>query len=66
MNGKEVRRWLRALAQPTTYLGVAMLVTIFAGLAYLLVQSRTVEEEEAKRSGDNIVGIFAYSRFPAC
>ena len=61
MNGKEVRRWLRALAQPTTYLGVAMLLSIFAGLVYLLVESRKVEEEEARRSGDNIVRIFAQS-----
>jgi len=61
MNGNEVRRWLRALAQPTTYLGVVMLVFIFAGVIYLLIQSRTVEEEEARRSGDNIVRIFAQS-----
>jgi diguanylate cyclase (GGDEF)-like protein/PAS domain S-box-containing protein len=61
MNGNELRRWLRALAQPTTYLGVAMLLSIVAGVAYLLVQSRAVEVEEAKRSGDNIVRIFAQS-----
>ena len=61
MTGNEVGRWLRALAQPTTYLGVAMLLSIFAGVIYLLVQSRAVEEDEAKRSGANIVRIFAQS-----
>ena len=48
MNKNEVRGWLRALAQPTTYLGVAMLAFVFAGLIFLLLQSRAVEEEEAK------------------
>jgi diguanylate cyclase (GGDEF)-like protein/PAS domain S-box-containing protein len=61
MNGNEVRRWLRALAQPTTYLGVAMLVFVVAGVIFLLIQSRTVEEDEAKRDGDNVVRIFAQS-----
>ena len=61
MSGNEVRRWLRALAQPTTYLGVAMLLFIFVGLSFLLIQSRAVEEDEAKRSGANIVRIFAQS-----
>ena len=42
------------MAQPTTYLGVAMLAFIFAALSYLLIQSRTAEEDDAKRSGENV------------
>ena len=45
MNNNKARLGLRALAQPTTYLGVAMLAFIFAALSYLLIQSRTVEED---------------------
>jgi diguanylate cyclase (GGDEF)-like protein/PAS domain S-box-containing protein len=61
MNGNEVRRWLRALAQPTTYLGIAMLAFIFAGVTYLIINSRAVEEEEARRSSENVVSLFARS-----
>ncbi|MGE3159237.1 MAG: hypothetical protein AB7K78_21260, partial [Xanthobacteraceae bacterium] len=61
MNGNEVRRWLRALAQPTTYLGVAMLVFVLAGLTFLMIQSRDAEEDGAKRTGANVVRLFAES-----
>ena len=61
MNKNEVRGWLRALAQPTTYLGLAMLAFVFAGLTFLLLQSRADEEDEAKRTGENVVRLFAQS-----
>ena len=61
MSRQEMRRWLRALAQPTTYLGVAMLVFIFAALSYLLYQARASDEEDAKRSGENLTRMYAQS-----
>ena len=61
MNNNRAGLWLRALAQPTTYLGVAMLAFIFAALSYLLIQSRAVEEDDAKRSGENVVRLYAES-----
>jgi hypothetical protein len=45
----------------TTYLGLGMLAFVFAGLAFLLIQSRAVEEDEAKRTGENVVRLFAQS-----
>ncbi len=61
MNKNEVRGWLRALAQPTTYLGVGMLVFVFAGLIFLLLQSRAADEDEAKQTGENVARLFAQS-----
>ena len=67
MNKNEVGGWLRALAQPTTYLGLAMLAFVFAGLTFLLIQSRADEEDEAKRTEPaKTSSVYSLSRFPGC
>ncbi|MDO8877382.1 MAG: PAS domain-containing protein [Pseudolabrys sp.] len=47
----------RTLAQPVTYLGVAMLVAIYGVLVFLIVSDRHEAERGAKRQGDNLVRI---------
>src|SRR5262245_55674686 len=61
MKEGKARQWLRALAQPTTYLGVAMLVFVFVARGYLLLQSRAADEAEAKRNGENLARMVAHS-----
>jgi PAS domain S-box-containing protein len=51
----------RALAQPVTYLGVAMLVTIYCALAYLLIADRKIADNDAARDAGNLVRIFGQS-----
>jgi diguanylate cyclase (GGDEF)-like protein len=53
--------WLRALAQPVTYLGVAMLVAIAATLAYLIAQDRHQASRQAIRQGENLSRLFGDS-----
>jgi diguanylate cyclase (GGDEF)-like protein len=53
--------WLRACAQPVTYLGIAMLACVYAATAYLLVQDHRNANEEARRHGENIVRVFEES-----
>lgn len=52
-----LRRWLRALAQPVTYLGIAMLVFIYCVLAYLLAADRKVAEDDAGLRADNLARV---------
>jgi signal transduction histidine kinase len=52
---------LRPLAQPVTYLGVAMLVSIYSALAYLIVDDRRGAYQEAERQGSDLVRIFEKS-----
>jgi PAS domain S-box-containing protein len=59
MKGVNLRHNLRLLAQPTTYLGVAMLVFIYCTLAYLLVTDRQAAEQDAATRGENLVHILS-------
>ncbi len=52
-----MRRYMRPLAQPVTYLGVAMLVLIYCAVAYLLVNDRKIAEYDAGRRGDNLARV---------
>ena len=56
---------LRAWAQPVTYLGLAMLVTIYGFLAFLIVGDRNEATAAAKRQGGNLVRVIdkSYSNF---
>jgi diguanylate cyclase (GGDEF)-like protein len=53
--------WLRAWAQPVTYLGIAMLAIIGAGLAHLLAQDRERGDRDARREAENLVRVFEQS-----
>ena len=50
-----------ALAQPVTYLGVAMLAFIYCILTYLLVTDRKNAEYDAGRRGDNLARVVEQS-----
>jgi diguanylate cyclase (GGDEF)-like protein len=54
-------QWLRALAQPVTYLGVAMLASIFVTAAYLINEDRKNAVKEAQRQGENLARLFEQS-----
>jgi PAS domain S-box-containing protein len=61
MSADSIRRLARALAQPVTYLGVAMLVAIYCTLTYLLISDRQEAAADAARRGGNIVRIIEQS-----
>ena len=52
-----LRHWLRALAQPVTYLAVMMLVCIYCTLVYLLITDREIAEYDAGRRADNLAHV---------
>jgi len=56
-----IRSVARALAQPVTYLGIAMLVFLYSALAYLLAADRRSAEVEAMSRGDNLVRVLDQS-----
>ena len=51
-------RWLRAFMQPVTYLGVMMLVCIYATLTYLIVEDRRTAEVAAIAQSKNLATLF--------
>ena len=56
-----IREIARVLAQPTTYMGVAMLVFIYCAVAYLLIADRKNDFNDAVGRGENLVRIFDQS-----
>lgn len=52
---------LRALAQPVTYLGVAMLAFVYCAVAYLLIADRKDDFRDAVRDGENLARIIDQS-----
>ena len=61
MNKNCIREILRALAQPVTYLGVAMLVFIYCALAYLIIADRKTAYMTAERRAGNLVRVIDQS-----
>jgi PAS domain S-box-containing protein len=61
MTNDGVRRTSRALAQPVTYLGLAMLAFVYCALAYLLIADRDEAGRSAERRAANIARIFEQS-----
>jgi len=61
MRDTGVRGHLRSLAQPVTYLGVAMLAFIYLAVAYLIIQDRNEAYSIAARRGGNVVRIIEQS-----
>jgi PAS domain S-box-containing protein len=57
MSRERIRGIARALAQPVTYLGIAMLVFIYCALTYLLIADRKEAYSEARTRADNLVHI---------
>jgi PAS domain-containing protein len=53
--------WLRACAQPTTYLGVVMLAVIFSAVLYLRALHQHNAQQSATREAENLVRIFELS-----
>jgi diguanylate cyclase (GGDEF)-like protein len=53
--------WLRACAQPVTYLGIAMLACIYTATGYLLVHDHRNANDEVRRNGENLVRVFEES-----
>src|SRR5262245_65461343 len=51
-------RWLRAFAQPTTYLGLAMLAMTWTGVLLLAHQQRERAYADALRQGSNLTQVF--------
>ncbi len=63
MRGRTLRKlassaWLRSILQPVTYLGVTILVCVYATLAYLLVEDRKAAVVSATRQNENIAILF--------
>lgn len=52
---------LRALAQPVTYLGAAMLAFVYCAVAYLLIADRKDDFSDAVRDGENLARIIDQS-----
>ncbi len=61
MSRATIREWLRLFAQPVTYLGITMLVLMYAALAYLLIEDAQNAEAEARRNNENLVLLFEQS-----
>ena len=61
MSRDDVRGTLRALAQPVTYLGVAMLVFIYCALTYLIFADRNTAYMAAERRAVNLVRVIDQS-----
>jgi hypothetical protein len=53
--------WLRALAQPVTYLGIAMLMTIYAASAYLIAANREKALDETIQNAENLARLVEQS-----
>ena len=53
--------WLRALAQPVTYLGIAMLMTIYAASAYLISANREKALDETIQNAENLARLVEQS-----
>ena len=49
-----IRSYLRALAQPVTYLGIAVLVFVYCALAYLLIAGRDSSGAASERRVANL------------
>ena len=47
-------KWLQAIRQSTTYLGVAVIVIIWGGICLLAVQERESAYQDAVRQGGNL------------
>jgi signal transduction histidine kinase/CheY-like chemotaxis protein len=54
----DIRRKLRPLAQPVTYLGVVMLALLYSTLAFLIAGDRSVAYDDAVQQGANLVRLF--------
>jgi len=52
-----ISTFLRKLAQPVVYLGIGMLVFVYASVAYLAINDRSLDEQLAERRASNIVRI---------
>jgi len=61
MREHKIWKIARSLAQPVTYMGLAMLVFIFAAVAYLFAGDRKGDYSSALSRGENVVQIFAQS-----
>ena len=58
MNRSDDQGWLNTLAQPVTYLGLAMLAAIFVTLAYLIYDDRKEAVAAASRQSENLTQLF--------
>jgi signal transduction histidine kinase len=54
----DIRRKLRPLAQPVTYLGVVILGLLYSTLTFLIVSDRSVAYDDAVQQGANLVRLF--------
>jgi signal transduction histidine kinase len=61
MTAAAIRRGLRLLAQPVTYLGIAMLALIYGAVAMLIISDRSAAYHDAVRQGANLVHLFDQS-----
>ncbi len=58
MNGDKLKGWLRAIGQPATYFGLAMIVAVWAAIGYSVWVDRTRTVEEAVRDAGNFTWLF--------
>ena len=56
-----IRGVARSLAQPVTYMGIAMLAVIYCAIAYLIYSDRKNDYNDAVTRGQNLVRIFDQS-----
>ena len=61
MSPNSIGRLARSLAQPVTYLGIAMLVLVYCAHAYLLIYDRKDAHESAETRGGNIARVLEQS-----
>jgi len=52
------RRWLRAFAQPVTYLGLSMLIALVVGVGFLVDQAKRNALDDAAQDGTNLARVF--------
>src|SRR5690348_9675428 len=58
MHVRERTSWLHAFMQPVTFLGIGMILTVMAGLAYLVQKDEDDAYRLAKRNGANLAQMF--------
>ena len=57
-SGMWSRQWVRALRQPATVLGLAMILACWLGVGYVLSIGHSKLESNAAQQGDNLAHLF--------
>lgn len=58
MGSERISRWVRACAQPTTYLGLTMIAAVWGAVFYMAHEERANAYQEALTRGNNLTRVF--------